>query len=178
MSENKGGEASAYELTLLDPACVQLFKTGGDAVRATISDPKIGPERTYLQVQIARAYPLSEPERYIGLRDGKDRDIGLLVTLDTLDDHSRAVLDAELARRYFLPRVTQVHKVKKEYETVTWDVETDRGRRVYSVQNLKESVQEITPGRLVVTDRSGSRFEFPDIARLGGETLQLLSRVL
>ena len=169
---------SRYDLIMLDPKQVILFRTGGDAVRATVTDPQLGPERSYLQVQIARAFPLSEPERYIGLRDSKDKDIGLLLELTGMDADTRRIIDEALARRYFVPRVTRVVKVKKEFDTVTWEVETDKGPRVYSVQNLRESVHEAQPGRLILTDRTGSRFEFPEVAALDPESRSILSRVL
>jgi hypothetical protein len=167
-----------FDLIFLDPANVTLFRTGGDAVRARIADPQIGAERTYLLCQIARAFPLSEPDRYIGLRDAKDKDIGMLETLDGLDPQSRAIIEDELERRYFLPRVLKVNKAKKEYETVTFDVETDKGPRVYVVQNMRESSQEVAPGRVLITDRTGARFEIPDVYAAGKDVLAVLGRVL
>jgi hypothetical protein len=167
-----------FDLIFLDPTRVTLFRTGGSAIRATVSDPQLGEERTYLYVQIARAFPLSRPDRLIGLRDGKEKDIGMLASTEGLDAESRRILDEEMARRYFVPRVTRVKKAKKEFDTVTWDVETDKGSRVYVVQNLRESVLEVQPGRVIVTDRTGARFEFPEVSRAGAETISLLSRVL
>lgn len=167
-----------FDLIFLDPKKVKLYHTGGSAIRATVSDPQIGEERTYLLCQIARAFPLSESEKYIGLRDGKDKDIGMLETLDGLDTETRAIIDEELERRYFMPRVTKVHKAKKEFETVTFEVDTDKGPRTYSVQNMRESSQEISPGRVLITDRTGARFEIPDVYAAGKDVLAVLGRVL
>lgn len=168
----------SFDLILLDPAKVSLFRTGGDAVRATITDPQLGAERTYVQVQVARAFPLSLPESYIGLRDAKDKDIGMLVTLEGLDPESRRLLDDELARRYFLPKITRVLKVKKEFDTVNWEVETDKGPRKFVVHNLKDSVHQIPRGPVLITDRTGARYEIPDLAQLPGDAVALLMRVL
>jgi hypothetical protein len=167
-----------FDLIFLDPMKLKLFRTGGDAIRATVSDPQVGEERTYLLCQIARAFPLSEPEKFIGLRDGKDKDIGMLETLVGLDEASHKIVTEELERRYFLPRVLTVNKAKKEYESVTFDVETDKGPRVYVVQNMRESSQEVQPGRVLITDRTGARFEIPDVYAAGKETLAVLGRVL
>ena len=47
----------------------------GDAlVRLTLDN-----DRSWLEVRVARAYPFSDPDHYIGLRDGADKDIGLIV---------------------------------------------------------------------------------------------------
>ena len=129
---------ASFDLIFLDPKKVTLFRTGGSAVRATIDDPQLGEERTYLVCQIARAFPLSQAEKYIGLRDAKDKDIGMLETLVGLDPASRKIVDEELARRYFLPQILKVTKVKKEYDTVNFEVDTDKGPRKFAVQNLKQ----------------------------------------
>ena len=92
---------AAFDLILLAPSHVRLFRTGGTLVRATVTDPIIGAERTFLRVQIARAFPLFDPDHYIGLRDNDDKDIGMLQTLDGLDDMSRQIVTEELSRRYF-----------------------------------------------------------------------------
>ncbi|MBB6052934.1 DUF1854 domain-containing protein [Armatimonas rosea] len=167
-----------FDLIFLDPKTVTLFRTGGSAVRATIADPRIGYERTYLICQIARAFPLSLQDQYIGLRDAKDKDIGMLETLKGLDESSRAIVDEELERRYFVPTIRKVTKVKKEYDTVNFEVETDKGERKFSVQNLKDSIQEVGGGRILLTDRTGSRYNIPDVMKLDEKTFAILSRVL
>jgi hypothetical protein len=166
-----------FDLILLDPAKVMLFRTNGAAVRATITDPIIGPERTYLRVQAARAFPLSLPDRYIGLRDDKDKEIGMLVTLDGLDRDSRAILDAELARRYFVPKILRIVSFTEDFGNYTFTVETDRGDRTFPVSNLRESLTELMPrGRYLLTDRDGERYEIPDINRLDAKTYTLFQR--
>jgi Domain of unknown function (DUF1854) len=167
-----------FDLIFLDPKTVTLFRTGGSAVRATIADPRIGYERTYLLCQIARAFPLSLQDQYIGLRDAKDKDIGMLETLKGLNESSRAIVDEELERRYFVPTIRKVNKVKKEYDTVNFEVETDKGERKFSVQNLKDSIQEVGGGRILLTDRTGSRYNIPDVMKLDEKTFAILSRVL
>ncbi|MFM7320712.1 MAG: DUF1854 domain-containing protein [Armatimonadota bacterium] len=166
-----------FDLVFLDPTTVRCFRTGGDALRATISDPVLGPERSWLRVQVARAFPLRAPEGHIGLRDGKDADIGMLRSLEGLDPQSRALIEEEMERRYFLPRVTRVRSVRREFETITWEVDTDRGPRTFHVQNLREAVLDLGNGRVVITDRSGNRVEFPDVRRADRETRSVLERV-
>jgi hypothetical protein len=169
---------AAYDLIFLDPRCVTLFRTGGSAVRATIDDPQIGGARTYLVTQIARAFPLSKLNQYFGLRDGKDRDIGMLLTLDGLTEDSKKIIDEELERRYFLPQITKVTKLKKEFDTVNWEVETDKGKREFTMQNLKDSVHDVGGGRILLTDRNGNRYEIPNLPLSDEKTIAMLSRVL
>jgi hypothetical protein len=166
-----------FDLVLLDPEKVTLFRTEGAAVRATITDPILGPERTYIRVQAARAFPLSAPDKYIGLRDDKDKEIGILATLDGLSRESRAILDEELARRYFVPKILHFISFTEDFGNYTFTVETDRGARTFPVSNLRDSMTELLPrGRYLLTDRDGERYEIPDIERLDPKTAALFQR--
>ncbi len=163
-----------FDVRLLDPRAVRLFRTDpADAlVRLTLEG-----ERSWRSVQIARAFPFSDPEHYIGLRDSEGGDIGLLPTLDGLDDTSRAVVDAELERRYFVPQVQRVLFVSEAQGVVTWDLETDRGPRHVVIRNLRDSVQSLGPSRLLLTDSDGNRYEFPDVNAYGAKAYAVLAKV-
>jgi hypothetical protein len=173
---------ASIEYVSFDPKKVRLFRSGkpGDVtVRATITDPAIGPARSWRRIQVARAFPLSRPNEYIGLRDAADKDVGIIPNLDGLDVDSRAIVEDELSRRYFLPIIHKVHYVKEEFGIVNWDVDTSKGRRTFVVQNLRESFWEMVPGeRGIITDKDGLRYEFPDLANLDAKTMSVLQRVL
>ena len=142
-------------------------------MRLTLDD-----DRSWREVRIARAYPFSDPDHYIGLRDGKDKDIGLIVHPDELDAVSRNIMDEELARRYFTPQIERVVSVKEEMGVVAWEVETDRGARRFIVRNLRDSTFPLGPNRLMMTDTDGNRYEFPDVTAVGSKAYQVLVKVL
>ncbi len=173
---------ASIEYVAFNPKTIRLFRSGrpGDVtVRATVDDPTLGPARSWRRVQVARAFPLTKPDQYIGLRDAADKDVGMLATLEGLDAESRKIIDEELNRRYFLPIIQHVHSVKEEFGITTWDVDTDKGRRTFLVQNLRESVWEMVPGkRAIVTDKDGLRYELPDLTKLDAKTMHVLSRVV
>jgi hypothetical protein len=102
----------------------------------------------------------------------------MLETTTGMSQDSLDVLRTELDRRYFIPTVTEVNKAKKEYETVTWDVDTDRGQRTYHVHQLRENVHQLDDGRIVITDRHGSRFAFASLSDIDKESRVILERVL
>ena len=167
-----------FDLVVLHGKNITLFRTGGDAIRATITDEALGAERTYLRLQIARAFPLGLPNKWIGLRDGKDNDIGVLETLDGMEPESMKIITKEMERRYFIPRVVKVLSVEEEFGLVTWQVETDKGAKTYLIQDLRGSTQSLSSNRVLMTDREGNRFEFPDLSRLDSKSLQLLGRAI
>ncbi len=164
-----------FAVRVLDPATVRLFRTHPEdtTVRATVEG-----DRSWREVRIARAFPLSDPDRFIGLRDGSDKDIGILETLDGLDADSRLIIDEELSRRYFTPQVTRVNFVSEEFGVVTWEVETTKGQRRFLVRNLKDSSYTLGQSRVMMTDVDGNRYEFPDGRALGSKALQVLSKIM
>ena len=164
-----------FAVRVLDPKTMRLFRTHplDTTVRATIDD-----DRSWRDVRVARAFPLSDPDRYIGLRDGDDKDIGILETLHGLDSESRMVVDEELERRYFTPQITKVISVTEEFGVVTWDVDTTKGPRRFLVRNLKDSTFTLGASRVMMTDVDSNRYEIPDAYALGPQALVVLSKIL
>ena len=174
------GPAHEQDLLLLDAKKMRLFRTGGSAVRMTIEGlDALGADRSYVRVQIARAFPLSQPDRYIGFRDAQDKDIGLLIAPDGLDPESRRILDEEMERRYFLPVILRVNQIKDEFGAIFFNVDTDKGPRTFYLRQLRESVYRL-PGtdRVLITDTDGNRYDIPDVTRLDARTLTLIGHAL
>lgn len=149
------------EFEYLDPAKLEFAKRG-DALRLTIEN-----DRSYLKVHAVRAFPLTNLNEYIGLLDAiGGREIGMLRNIRDLEAQPRELVQAELSRRYFIPKVTKITKAKKEFGAIYWDVDTDRGRREFIMRGIRDSIHEIEPGRYLITDVDGNRFELPQLSKL------------
>src|SRR5438552_11764659 len=85
------------DLRYLDPARLRFFCHGA-ALRLTIED-----ECSYLKVAVVRAFPLSHPHQFLSVRDGENKEAGLLVDATELDRESQRLLAEELERRYLVP---------------------------------------------------------------------------
>lgn len=168
-------EINPFAVRFLDPKTLRLFRTHPEDVTVRLT---IEGDRSWREVRVARAFPFSDPDRYIGLRDGDDKDIGILTTLHGLDKGSHTVIQEELDRRYFTPRIERVMAVKEEFGVVTWEVETDRGPRRFLVRNLRDSTFPLGANRLMMTDTDGNRYEFPDVSAVGAKAMTVLSKVL
>jgi hypothetical protein len=161
------------ELSYLDP-CQLQFDTRGDALRVTIAD-----DRTYLKVHAVRAFPLTELNDFIGLLDAvSGREIGLIRSMRDLDGPARSLVQAELNRRYFIPKISRIHKATKEFGSVYWDVDTDRGRRQFVMRGIRDSIHEIESDRFLVTDIDGNRFEVPCISSLDNRSQQIWDKLI
>ncbi len=152
---------SSGDLEYLEP-CKLTFDKRGDALILTVQD-----DRTYLKVRPVRAFPLTEMNEYIGLLDAiAGREIGMIRDLRDVDCHTRQLIQAELTKRYFIPKISRIVEAKREFGTIYWDVETDRGQRHFIMRGIRDSIHEIEPGRYLMIDIDGNRFEIPQLADL------------
>lgn len=174
MGEKKGQDPmpERYELRILSPGDVRLFREGG-VTRLTIEN-----DRSYRFVEVYRAFPVSDPKRWIAFLDGAGKDIGLIEDPEQLDETSRRIVAEEIELRYFVPVVCSVLSVREEFGTVYWQVQTDRGETQVIARNLRDNLLELPQGRVLVTDINGSRFQFPDLSRLDPVSADIIIRNL
>lgn len=167
--EENGSEG---EFEYLDPRKLH-FEKAGDTLRLTIED-----DRSYLKVHSVRAFPLSVLNEYIGFLDAiSGKEIGMIRSLRDLDGRTRQLIQADLYRRYFIPKIARITKAKKEFGTVYWEVETDRGTRQIVIRGIRDSIREIEPGRYMVNDVDGSRFEIPQLSEFDARSLANWDRI-
>jgi Domain of unknown function (DUF1854) len=160
----------ASRLVLLDPSTLAFSKHGA-VLRLTIED-----DRSYLRVSILRAFPLSDPNHYLTVRDGAGKEVGLIVDAAQLTAESRALVLADLDRRYVVPVVTLIRSAKERFGTVDWTMETDRGVCRFTTRNLRENVQRPSPERLILNDVDGNRYDIRNVDALPRESQELLFR--
>lgn len=165
-------DTDTFALRMLDPKQVRVFREAG-VTRLTLAN-----DRSWIKVSVARAFPLSDPDHYVGFLDAAGKDMGMLYDPSLLDTGSRHIVEEDLERRYFVPVVERVQSVKEEFGTVYWKVETDKGEKEIIVRNLRDNLQELSSTRLIITDVDGNRFEFPDITKLDGRSQSIIMRSL
>ena len=169
----KDRDDSAWEFVYLDPKRL-AFARRGDVVRLTIEE-----DRSYLKVRAVRAFPLSVLTDYVGLLDAvSGREIGMIRSLHDLDCQARQLVEQELEKRYFIPKVARITEANKEFGTVYWGVDTDRGSRKFVMRGIRDSIHEIEAGRYFITDVDGNRFEIPQIGDLDSRSQALWDRIV
>ncbi len=158
-----------------DARGLRLFRDDTGRLRLTVED-----DRSYLEVKVVRTFPLSEPDRYIGLLDARsgDKVIGLVPAPDELDAESRRTAAEAVDRHYFVPTVTEVHAMTEEVGAVYCDVETDRGRRQFIARGIRDAMEELGDGELMIPDVDGNRYRVADWRRLDPQSRRLLERVI
>lgn len=125
-------------------------------------------------VSVALIFPLTLRTRYIRVKEEESgTEVGIIKEMDELDPSSRALLEDELARAYFIPKIKKIYRIKEEFGITTWEVDTDKGRRVFDVQE-RHNVRYIGPNHLIIKDADGNRYEIEDYRKLDQGSIALL----
>lgn len=162
----------ASKLVFLEPKKLRFFKHGA-TLRLTVEE-----DRSYPRVAVVRAFPLSDRNRFYSVRDSGDNEIGVIVNPTDLSAENQNLIDGDLQRRYFIPSVKRIVSAKERFGTVEWTVETDRGLCHFTTQNLRENVQRPAPGRIILNDVDGNRYDIRNLDELNRDSQELLFRHL
>ncbi len=156
------------QLVFLDLKKLHFVKHGV-TLRLTVEE-----DRSYRKVSVLRAFPLSEPNRFFSVRDGGNKEVGMIVDPAGLSEENLKLVREELARRYLVPAVKRILTAKERFGTVDWEMETDRGVCKLTTRNLRENVQRPAPGRILLSDVDGNRYDIRNIDELDLNSQQLL----
>ncbi|MHB1425322.1 MAG: cyanophycin metabolism-associated DUF1854 family protein [Gemmataceae bacterium] len=165
--ENNGaanGQEAPRPFGLCQDAWGQLVLTDADG-------------RQHVGVELVRAFPLSDPRHGIAICDAKGRELVWLADLDALPPPLARQIEDELAKREFVPIIRRIMKVSAPVEPSEWEVETDRGRTSFLLNN-EDDVHELDAHRALITDAHGIRYLILDIAQLDANSRRLLERYL
>ncbi|CUU03527.1 MAG: DUF1854 domain-containing protein [Fimbriimonadales bacterium] len=165
---------SQLEVRWLDPSRVVVERVPESRhIRIRLEDGEV-----HEDVQFARAFPFSNPHQYISVLTFEGKEIGMFRTLEGMAPASRAIVEAELEQRYFIPLIQKIYSLTEEYGQLRWEVETDRGERVFYVRNWRDNVHELSPVRYLIVAVDGSRYEIRDYTALDARSRAWLERLV
>ncbi|HIJ64763.1 MAG TPA: DUF1854 domain-containing protein [Candidatus Hydrogenedentes bacterium] len=157
----------------LDPERVRLFRDGSGKLRMTIDG-----DRSYIEAKAVRAFPLSEPDRYIAFLTDKDKTIGMIEDIGALDADSQTLVRADLERRYFTPSIKRFLSLKEEYGAIYCAVETDHGPREFVARGIRDTLEDLGNGELLFADADGNRYRIANWRALDAKSRRFLERVV
>jgi hypothetical protein len=152
---------------------VKLFFEPKDRLRLTI-----GEEKSYTTVKPAWSAPLSHPNKYLALLNGKGEEIVTLPEPKDLDEASFEAVTEEIRRRYLTATIQSVINARSEFGVTYWHVATDRGERDFVTQSLQENAQWLSEHHLLLIDVDGNRFEILDAQALDERSRLFLDQIL
>ena len=152
----------------------QLTKTNGGFLTLHISD------KIYRRVMIQRAFPLSQPTKYLSVREVKEdrepgEEIGVIEDVTSLSEEKQKLICEELGMRYFTPDIVQIYKLKDEHGFVYMDAETTRKITAY---NNSASFIRLSKIRMLIIDVDGNRYNIPDLTALDKKSIRNLEVIV
>ncbi len=157
----------------MNPSDIKLFYQPKDRLRMTVGD-----HSSYHTVKPAWAAPLSRPNAYLSLLDGKGEEITTISDPATLPEESLAAVKEELRRRYLTATIAEINSAKFEYGATYWHVDTDRGPREFVTQSLQENALWLSPTHLLLLDVDGNRFEILNTESLNTRSRAFINAIL
>lgn len=157
-----------YEESILDPRRMEFSRSPRGSLLLTIGDEE------HQDLTIRRTFPLEEDERFIGffLPDGTE--LGMLEDMAELAPKSRQVLQEELDKIYFRPRITGFGKIIEEHGMLRGDIETTSGPRQIEIRGWREKVRILSGNRAIIEDVHGNRYLVDDWRELPKMTKEIL----
>ncbi len=180
-------------LRYLEPEQVRAFRTADGRVRATIAlvprseatEPpsplrEVAGGLSVIAPRFLRVHPLTDPDRYISIReaDPGGKEVGLLRNWRRLDRDSRAIVQADLDRRYLHPLVKRILSAQHFSGFALCAFETDRGVREVTLRDVRDNAVYIGAARILITDAEGNRYDFPDVNALDPASRARLAQIL
>jgi len=157
-------------VTLLSPESIAVRRQSSGPLELMLQD------RSYTDVTVAHAAPLSAPNRYVVfLGEGE---IGMLRDPGQLDPSSRTVLADELRRRDLTAVIRQIDGCRQQTDVSYVSAQTDRGAREFVVRNVGENARWLGERHVLFVDIDGNRLDIPDVEALDGRSARLLRRAL
>lgn len=129
-------------------------------------------------VRLHLAWPLRWRDRHLVVLDHEGREIRMFDSLDDLDPACRDLVRGELAERYFTTRILGVLSVRPEHVVSYWEVDTDRGRREFVIEESEHNPRRIGEACLLFDDVSGNRFLIDDLRAIDARSRRFLSRLV
>jgi hypothetical protein len=139
----------------------------------------VGPDGTAQEgVVPVRAFALTAPDEGITLLSAEGRELAWLPHLADLPPTQRALIEAELAQREFMPVIERILSVNSYATPSTWQIETDRGT-TYLLLKSEDDIRRLKgPGALLIADGHGIHYLIRDRRMLDAHSQRILKRFL
>jgi len=124
-----------------------------------------------------RGFPFLAPTTCISFCDEHGHEVFFLPDLSQLRPSDRELLEADLARREFIPVIRKIYSVYAGAEPTDWHVLTDRGETRFKL-NSEDNIRRMGPHGALITDSHGIRFRIEDTRAFDSYSRRLLRRYL
>ena len=155
----------------LTPENAEFSRSSGGLISLDLKKED-GSIEHFERVVPVRAFPISDPDEFISIRlpetreNKKATEIGMIRRMSDFDSESVALINDELARRYFTPEIAKINGVKEKFGYMYWEVDTSAGKVSFVLNNPYSNIRTLEDGRVFIFDIDGNCFMISDPAKL------------
>lgn len=124
-----------------------------------------------------RAFPIGAPDEGVALVSADGRELAWVERLADFDPARRALVEADLASREFVPEIRAIREVSSFATPSTWTIDTDRGAATLVLKG-EEDIRRLARSTLLIADRHGVQYLVRDVSALDRHSRKLLDRFL
>lgn len=131
----------------------------------------------FANVTPVRAFPLAAPDQGLALMSQDGHEIVWIERLADLDAANRALIEAELAGREFMPEILCIVAVSSYATPSTWQVDSNRGKTAFVLKG-EEDIRRLPGNGLLIADNHGILYLIRDRKALDRHSRKILERFL
>ena len=133
--------------------------------------------RDHTGVTVVRAFPIGAPDDGLSLVSPDGHELAWIHHLSELPAEMRALIEAELAGREFMPTIRRICSVSSFATPSTWEVDTDRGPTRFVLKG-EDDIRRMAAPVLLISDSHGIHYLIRDPGLLDKASRKLLDRFL
>lgn len=155
----------------LTPENAKFTRSEGGLISLELKNAD-GEAEAFERIVPVRAFPITDPEAYISIREpdtregGKGAEIGMIAKLADFDKATSELILEELDRRYFTPVIEKIYNVKEKFGYLYFDVLTSSGKVSFVMNNPSSNIRMLEDKRSLIYDIDGNCFEIPEIEKM------------
>lgn len=127
-------------------------------------------KEAYANVYCLMTFPISHPYQFISVcysdDEGKEQEIGVIETLDNFPEEIQNLIRQSLGQHYFEQTIRRIYDSRWEYGLIFFDVETDSGRKEFSMRWQHDKALEYGRNGKVLLDTFNNRYVIPSVPDL------------
>ena len=128
-----------------------------------------------MPVKVRWTRPLSGKGKEISFISN-DQEYLIIEGLHVLDPLSRAIVEEELEKSYYLPKINNIVRTEVFQGNRYFEVETDKGRCRFVIKNPFTSIRKMAKG-VLIRDVVGNQYIIEDMERLDKKSRGELEKV-
>jgi len=125
------------------------------------------------EVFLKPLFPWSSPDKFISLRDDKDKEIHLIEDLGELNENERSAIKNSLEEMDFTMKIVSVLSIEEDIELRRFKVQLTSGLRQFQTK-LDEWPRTTNDGSIHFEDLFGDQYVISDLSKLDKDSLKAL----